>query len=45
MKCLGIDVGTSSIKGAVLDLEDCTVGEVIKEGFSRANSGPASGTL
>ena len=33
MKCLGIDVGTSSIKGAVLDLEDCTVGEVIKEDF------------
>ncbi len=33
MKCLGIDIGTSSIKGAVLDLENCAVGEVIKEEF------------
>ena len=33
MKCLGIDIGSSSIKGAILDLEDCAVGEVIKEDF------------
>ena len=33
MKCLGIDIGTSSIKGAVLNLEECAVGEVIKEDF------------
>lgn len=33
MKSLGIDIGTSSIKGAVLDLEDFAVGEVIKEDF------------
>ncbi len=33
MQCLGIDIGSSSIKGAVLNLEDCAVGEVIKEDF------------
>ena len=33
MKCLGIDIGSSSIKGAVLDLEDFAVGEVVKGDF------------
>ena len=43
MKCLGIDIGTSSIKGAVLDLEDCAVGEVIKEDFPAPISGLPAG--
>ncbi|MDE0040940.1 MAG: FGGY family carbohydrate kinase, partial [Candidatus Poribacteria bacterium] len=43
MKCLGIDIGTSSIKGAVLDLEDCTVGEVCKEDFPAPISGLPTG--
>ena len=33
MKCLGIDIGSSSVKGAVLDIDDCAVGRVIKEDF------------
>ena len=33
MKCLGIDIGSSSIKGAVLDLEKYTVGETLKQDF------------
>jgi sugar (pentulose or hexulose) kinase len=43
MKCLGIDIGTSSIKGAVLDLENCAVGEIIKEDFPAPISGLPTG--
>ncbi len=43
MKCLGIDIGTSSIKGAVLDLENCAVGEVVKEDFPASISGLPTG--
>ena len=43
MKSLGIDIGTSSIKGAVLDLDDCTVGEVIKKDFPAPIAGLPTG--
>ncbi len=43
MKCLGIDIGTSSVKGAVLDLENSAVGEVIKEDFPAPLSGLPTG--
>lgn len=33
MKCLGIDIGSTSIKGAVLDLEQRTVGATISRPF------------
>ena len=33
MRCLGLDVGSSSIKGAVLDLERRAVGAVVSEPF------------
>ena len=33
MRCLGLDIGSSSIKGAVLDLEFGTVHSIVKEPF------------
>lgn len=33
MRCLGLDIGSSSIKGAVLDLEAGTVQSIVKEPF------------
>ncbi len=33
MRCLGLDIGSSSIKGAVLDLETSQVSHIIKEPF------------
>ncbi|MDE0298156.1 MAG: FGGY family carbohydrate kinase [Candidatus Poribacteria bacterium] len=45
MKCLGIDIGTSSIKGAALNLEDCTVSEVIKEDFPAPITGLPTGHI
>lgn len=43
MKCLGIDIGTSSIKGAVSDLDNYIVGEVIKEDFPAPIAGLPTG--
>ncbi len=43
MKCLGIDIGTTSIKGAVLDLDQYTVGNVIREVFPPPISGLPTG--
>ena len=33
MRCLGLDIGSSSIKGAVLDLETSLVSHIVKEPF------------
>jgi sugar (pentulose or hexulose) kinase len=33
MQCLGIDIGSTTIKGAVLDVEGGRVGEVVRERF------------
>lgn len=33
MRCLGLDIGSSSIKGAVLDLDTGTVHSIVKEPF------------
>lgn len=33
MRCLGLDIGSSSIKGAVLDLETSQVSHIVKEPF------------
>ena len=33
MRCLGLDIGSSSIKGAVLDLETSRVSNIVRESF------------
>lgn len=39
MRCLGLDIGSSSIKGAVLDLETSQVSHIVREPFPDAISG------
>lgn len=43
MYCLGVDVGSSSIKGAILDLETGTVGGIVRQPFPAALPGLPSG--
>lgn len=43
MKCLGIDVGSTSIKGAVLDLERRRIGEPVSRPFPPPLSGLPAG--
>ena len=39
MRCLGLDIGSSSIKGAVLDLETSQVSHIVREPFPDPISG------
>ncbi len=39
MRCLGLDIGSSSIKGAVLNLETSQVSHIVKEPFPDAIGG------
>ena len=43
MRCLGLDIGSSSIKGAVLDLETSRVQHIVREPFPDAVAGLPSG--
>lgn len=43
MRCLGLDIGSSSIKGAVLDLETSSVSHIVREPFPDAVAGIPSG--
>lgn len=43
MRCLGLDIGSSSIKGAVLDLETSQVSHIVKEPFPEPICGLAPG--
>lgn len=43
MQCLGLDIGSSTIKGAVLDLESGTVHSIIREPFPEPASGLPAG--
>ncbi|MFO1007171.1 MAG: FGGY family carbohydrate kinase [Planctomycetaceae bacterium] len=43
MRCLGLDIGSSSIKGAVLDLDTGTVHSIVKEPFPAPLSGLPTG--
>ncbi len=43
MRCLGLDIGSSSIKGAVLDLETSRVWHIVREPFPDPVAGIESG--
>ena len=43
MRCLGLDIGSSSIKGAVLDLETSRIWHIVREPFPDPVAGIASG--
>ena len=43
MRCLGLDIGSSSIKGAVLDLETSRVSNIVRESFPDPVAGMPSG--
>ena len=43
MRCLGLDIGSSTIKGAVLDLDSGAVQSIVKEPFPDPVSGLPSG--
>ncbi|MEI6539705.1 MAG: FGGY family carbohydrate kinase [Planctomycetota bacterium] len=43
MRCLGLDIGSSSIKGAVLDLETSSVSHIVREPFPNPVAGLPSG--
>lgn len=43
MRCLGLDIGSSSIKGAVLDLESRQVSHIMREPFPEAIEGLPTG--
>jgi sedoheptulokinase len=45
MKCLGIDIGSTSIKGAVLDLERRAMGELVTRAFPAPLSGLSPGWI
>ena len=43
MRCLGLDIGSSSIKGAVLDLDTSEVSHIVREPFPDPVAGMPSG--
>jgi len=43
MRCLGLDIGSSSIKGAVLDLDSSSVSHIVREPFPDPVAGMPSG--
>jgi len=43
MRCLGLDIGSSSIKGAVLDLDSSSVSHIVREPFPDPVAGMKSG--
>ena len=43
MRCLGLDIGSSSIKGAVLDLDTSRVSHIVREPFPDPVAGMPSG--